>query len=382
MSPAARHRWAGVDESGRGAVVGLKLEGIDFYTGPTVLGGADDLSAVIVGFLDGATSSLLIAVQEIDSEPIARAVLAARARGVVVKIILEASYLGEDKAPDDPWLAAGDNETNRVIHAAFLRARVDVIADLNPAIFHQKFVVRDHGKPSGAVLTGSANFTLTDTGLNLNGSGNNLNHVVVLHGRQATEQYKVEFDRLRSGTFGDLHERHEAQPIEFRLGGIRVKPLFAPRHGPEMEIMKQMLKARERVDFAMFTFAQSSGIDDTMARLVGPAFAIRGILDHGQGRQWWAATEPLKAAGVQLWENRPGTGVRKVHHKLMVIDEQLIIVGSLNYTGPATTINDENIVVLGDLEEKDPAAQALQRQLAAAALTEIDRIITDLGRPL
>jgi hypothetical protein len=26
---------------------------------------------------------------------------------------------------------------------------------------------------------------------------------------------------------------------------MRIKPLFAPRHGPEMEIMKQMLKAQE-----------------------------------------------------------------------------------------------------------------------------------------
>jgi hypothetical protein len=30
-----------------------------------------------------------------------------------------------------------------------------------------------------------------------------------------------------------------------------------------MEIMKQMLKATTSIDFVMFTFAQSSGIDDT-----------------------------------------------------------------------------------------------------------------------
>jgi phosphatidylserine/phosphatidylglycerophosphate/cardiolipin synthase-like enzyme len=149
-----------------------------------------------------------------------------------------------------------------------------------------------------------------------------------------------------------------------------------------MEIMKQMLKARERIDFAMFTFAQSSGIDDTMARLVGTDLPIRGILDRGQGAQRWAATQPLKAAGVQLWENRPGTGLRKVHHKLMVVDTRLIIIGSFNYTAPATTLNDENIVVLGDLEETDAAAEAAQRRLATAALAESDRIITDLGRPV
>jgi phosphatidylserine/phosphatidylglycerophosphate/cardiolipin synthase-like enzyme len=158
--------------------------------------------------------------------------------------------------------------------------------------------------------------------------------------------------------------------------------LFAPMHGPEMELMKQMLKARTSIDFAMFTFAASSGIDDTMIRLAGSFQRLRGVLDRAQGAQDWAATQPLKAAGVQLFQNKPGTGVRKVHHKLMVLDERIVIAGSFNYTAPATTLNDENIIVLGDLEEMDPVAEAAQRQLASYALTEIERIISDLSEPV
>ena len=94
------------------------------------------------------------------------------------------------------------------------------------------------------------------------------------------------------------------------------------------------------------------------------------------------ATQPLGAAGVQLFKNKRGTGVRKVHHKLMVVDDQLLILGSFKDTEPATTLNDENIVVIGDLEETDPAAQADQRQLAAFARAEIDRIITELAQPV
>ena len=91
---------------------------------------------------------------------------------------------------------------------------------------------------------------------------------------------------------------------------------------------------------------------------------------------------PLRDAGVQLFKNNPGTGVWEVRHKLMVVDDQLIIVGSFNYTAPATTLNDENIVVIGDLEETDPATQADQRQLAAFARDEIDRIVNNLARPV
>jgi phosphatidylserine/phosphatidylglycerophosphate/cardiolipin synthase-like enzyme len=364
----------------------VRVGGIELYMGPKALGGPDDLDGVIREFIAGARHTLQVAVQELDSRVIAQALLAAKAAKVRVQLILEGDYLLEDPPAADPWQPAGDNEENRLIHDALLRAGVDLITDLNPAIFHQKFIVRDVGEPTAAVLTGSTNFTLTDTGTNQATRGrvvgNNLNHVVILHGQSVATQYLAEFTRMRTGTFGELHERNEGRPAEFRLGGIRVKPLFAPQHGPEMEIMKQMLKAAASVDFAMFTFARSSGIDDTMIRLAPSLTRIRGVLDRGQGSQVWAATEPLKAAGVQLSENKPGTGVRKVHHKLMVIDERLVIVGSFNYTAPATTLNDENIIVLGDLEETRAAAEAAQRTLAAYALAEITRIITQLSQPV
>lgn len=365
--------------------MGVAVGGLELYTGPKMLGAADDLDAVVCEFIGGARHTLDIAVQELDSRSIAAAILAARARGVRVRLILEGDYLVESRPLSDPWSTSGEYEENRAIYGAMLRGRVDVVTDLNPAIFHQKFAVRDVGRPSAALLTGSANFTRTDTGTNPLvsgfGAGNNLNHVAVLHGQSAAGQYLEEFERMRSGTFGALHERQEAAPREFRLGRMRIKPLFAPRHGPEMEIMKQMLKAAHRIDFAMFTFAQSSGIDDAMERLVGGGMHIRGVLDRAQGAQAWAATQPLKAAGVELFVNAAGTGVRKVHHKLMVLDERVTIVGSFNYTAPATTLNDENIIVLGDLEESSPTAEAAQQAIAGFALAEIDRIILDLAEP-
>ncbi len=365
----------------------IKVGGIELYMGPAVLGAPDDLEVTIGSFIDESRDSLAVAVQEIDSELIARKIIAAKQRGVGVRVILEGDYLVEATARPDPWVVLGsgsNNEGNRRILNAFLRARVDVVSDLNPRIFHQKFIVRDAGEPTSAVLTGSTNFTLTDTGHNTDGRGNNLNHLVVLHGATAAGQYLQEFERLRSGTFGDLHERVEPRPREFNLGRVRVKPLFAPRHGPEMEVMKQMLKATSSIDFAMFTFSNSSGIDDTMLRLAQalPRIRIRGVLDRGQGGQGWAPTQALKAAGVELYLNKPGTEVRKLHHKLMVVDEQVVIAGSFNYTEPATMFNDENIVVLGDLDATGADSIQNQRTLAAFALAEISRIINDLAAPV
>jgi phosphatidylserine/phosphatidylglycerophosphate/cardiolipin synthase-like enzyme len=65
----------------------------------------------------------------------------------------------------------------------------------------------------------------------------------------------------------------------------------------------------------------------------------------------------------------------------MVLDQRVTIVGSFNYTAPAITLNDENIIVLGDLEEASVTAEAAQRAIAGYALTEIDRNINDLTEP-
>jgi len=59
-------------------------------------------------------------------------------------------------------------------------------------------------------------------------AGNNLNHVVILHGQSASGQYLDEFERLRSGTFGPLHERQEAAPRSTR----RPATAWTPRSPP------------------------------------------------------------------------------------------------------------------------------------------------------
>jgi len=77
---------------------------IQAFVGPTELGAADDLETVIVGFIAGAQESLDVAVQEIDSEIIAQAILDARWRGVSVRVFLEHSYLQTDltESGDEP----------------------------------------------------------------------------------------------------------------------------------------------------------------------------------------------------------------------------------------------------------------------------------------
>jgi phosphatidylserine/phosphatidylglycerophosphate/cardiolipin synthase-like enzyme len=367
---------------------------IEAYLGPRELTGKDDLEAVIVDFIAGARKSLDIAVQELDSEPIAQAILDARYRGVDVQMALEQDYLRDDRLrkprprPGETAEQAlhrtqweiGDTglDQNRRILGALLHSAVDVKADYNPKIFHQKFALRDFrertwrgGKP--ALLTGSANFTTTDT-------HSNLNHVFVFHDRRICAEYRREFDEIRRGEFG--RRQHGDVPRAYNLAGVPVKVLFAPDHTPELEIMKQILKAKESVVFAIFTFAGSSGIDDAMLMAAAGGRHVRGAVDPAQARQAWGVPSWLPpAANVEVFVPRREGGLRKLHHKLLVVDDSVVIGGSFNYTAPANEYNDENIFVIGSPYPKLPAKEGgpvnpvAVRAIARHMRAEIDRII-------
>jgi phosphatidylserine/phosphatidylglycerophosphate/cardiolipin synthase-like enzyme len=368
-----------------------KIEG---YVGPAELGAADNLEQVVVDFIDGAQHSLDIAVQELDNEAIAQSILDARFRGVSVRMVVEQDYLltgrlpairrraGEDDAAARHRIQWGNEggesslEENRRLFAALLRCNVDVKADYNPEIFHQKFVIRDFrgdARPTSAILSGSANFTVTDC-------HRNLNHIVVFHDWRICKEYAAEFASIRAGRFG--RGEHGDVPRAFNLGGIPVKVLFAPDHTPELEIMKQMLKSTGRVDFAIFTFSGSSGIDDVMITLQAAGRRVRGAVDPGQGVQTWAATHDLDRAGIEIFFPDRAPPFRKLHHKLMVIDEAIVVAGSFNYTAPANEYNDENIFVIGspklDLaaSEGGPVDADACAEITQFFRAEVDRIVT------
>ncbi len=360
----------------------LILNKISAFCGPSQLGAPDDLLNVISTFINEAEDSLEIAVQEIDHPDIALVIIDAKRRGVKIRIVLEQSYMLPSQNADPSSIDItqpnpGDShEINRQLLSQMLRAGISLHVDFNEKIFHQKFIIRDGNK----VLTGSTNFTIT-------GVTKNFNHIIIINNHHIAKQYQAEFDEIMAGRFGKNSNYDFKEPKIYDSGNVPVTVLFAPDHAPEMVIMKQMLKAKESIKFAIFTFSQSSGIDDTMKVLAKSGISIKGVMDRSQSNQSWAAKHNLtNIENIQLWQagrfNNPTIG--KLHHKLMVIDDKVVIAGSFNYTGPANYINDENIIQIGsDSQPKNfddnEWAEALQNQanIAKYFSDEIDRIIED-----
>lgn len=360
---------------------------------PKVPRAPDDIEKTIVEFIAEATETLDIAVQEIDFAPIAEAIIAKKREGVSVRILLNRSYLEEDSRHKPSaslttiaQLVAdekGEFKANRDIFSALQRCGIEMRIDLNPdnRIFHHKFVLRDvrigkdgrpdRGKKPG-LLTGSANFTETDC-------HKNLNNLFAFRHAGVEGDFGDEFREAWAGEFG--RGRLGKPPSTHNLGGIPVKILFSPDHGPESEVVKQMLKCSKggTIDFAMFTFTGSSAIDDAMAVLAGAGRKVRGIIDRRQGREDWAASEFLQESGVDVLVpvEQEKSGIRKLHHKLAVIDGSTVIGGSFNYSEPATLYNDEALLVLGSPYAESEGVKVKQaecRALAEFFAKEIDRI--------
>ncbi|MFW6156231.1 MAG: phospholipase D-like domain-containing protein [Armatimonadota bacterium] len=310
------------------------------------------LEEEIVGFIEGARETLDIAVQEIrwseDGEwPIAEAILKAARRGVQVRVIVEGDYYDDAHPGNLAFFEQLEREPS-----------VEIMRDDNPAIFHNKFVIRDAAGQDAALLTGSTNFT--DTGTRAN-----YNHIVVINFPPVSRspsyyamlsRYQAEFDEAWSGVFGD-HEPSQ-EPLRCWIGRTYARAYFAPDNDPDDHLLDLLLGARDSLDVMVFTFGSSSPL---MAGVVNRWFTWEHqrtreatarrrlrVATESQQAQYWSAYPPLLAMGVPVRVERNPNA--KLHHKVAIIDEARVILGSYNWTLAANNRNDENLLVLSNRE--------------------------------
>lgn len=119
-------------------------------------------TAAITAALDGAQRTILVQAYSFTSVPIAKALKAAKERGVDVRVILDKSQRSERYTTADYLANAG----------------IPVWIDEKPAIAHSKVMVID-GK---VVITGSFNFTRA-------AEGSNVENVVILRSEQVAGVY-------------------------------------------------------------------------------------------------------------------------------------------------------------------------------------------------
>lgn len=202
------------------------------------------------------------------------------------------------------------------------------VTNYGKQLMHNKFCIFDNK----TVLTGSFNPT--------HKAKDNDNNMIVLHSKYFAENYQAEFDELFNRRFGSGEKIR--YPIIY-LNGVKFENYFCPEDSCKHHVLESLERARNSVTFMTFSFTDDD-IGNLLIKKYNQGVEVRGVFEKFQNNAW-NEYERLKQNGLDVrWDENKNN----MHHKVFIIDENIVITGSYNPTKSANTINDENIVIIHD----------------------------------
>jgi phosphatidylserine/phosphatidylglycerophosphate/cardiolipin synthase-like enzyme len=289
----------------------------------------------LVEAIDSAQYSIDVAMYHLDLWSVRDALIHAHRRGVLVQVVTD------DVHQDEPEIQS-------------LRdAGIAVMDDDRPGIMHHKFIVIDRNE----VWTGSMNMTV-------NGAYRNDNHLIRVRSKEAAESYTREFDEMfLEDRFGALSLADTPYPI-IDLDGILVEIYFSPDDGILSQLIEQINVAERSVEILAYALTTDT-IGEMLLDLHQKGVVVRGVVEASQAQASGSETPRLRQAGVDI---RLDGNPDNMHHKVIIIDDITVILGSYNFTRSAEEKNDENVLII-----HDPA-------LATQFLIEFERIYKSAAR--
>jgi len=120
-----------------------------------------------------------------------------------------------------------------------------------------------------------------------------------------------------------------------------VATCFSPGRSCSSIVVSWIERANKSVHVLMFTFTLGN-ILDSLIVANGRGVEVLVVLERDQDANQ-PAYETLRAAGIEVrQDNNPAF----MHNKFAVIDAEIVITGSFNWTRSADETNDENLVVI------------------------------------
>lgn len=287
----------------------------------------------VVEFIRAASNTLDICVYEVNQPSIVDAIVEAHKRGVKVRLAVPGSSLPskDDKAVRDKF--------NYLLKEKVLRLTAN-----KSGLMHNKFMVGDNH----AVWTGSYNFTLNDTQMNDN-------NAVTFSSRLMAENYIAEMNEIWDGRHGKRNSDRTPHP-EIQMGDVTVRNLFSPEDDLEKAFVEEILKATNSIYVMAFALTDKAMFDAIRNRHEA-GVKIYVLLDLTLSRQSTSLRNPLRDLGVVV---RISSNNGRMHHKVMVIDESVVVTGSANFSASALQVNDENVVIFACT----PLARAFTQEFA------------------
>jgi phosphatidylserine/phosphatidylglycerophosphate/cardiolipin synthase-like enzyme len=322
---------------------------------------AEGTAAMLAEFIAGAQATLEIAIYDLRlsgaaAQTLLEAVRAARARGVVIRVVFNQDHPRKRPIPPPSEV---DWDLLKQMEVPF--HPVSGVPDL----MHHKYVIRDHT----SLWTGSTNWT-TDSWTREE------NVIARVVSPEIAAAYLVDFEEL--WTTRDVRASGKFSAPWVDLPGVRLRPFFSPGRGPKMthEIANRIAAATRRVRIASPVIT-SGPVLGTLAELIkSPRCDLRGIYDRTQmdevQHQWsqsqlsgWKMEAFRTVAASGLFASKVTTpyAVGSVHdfmHAKLTVADDTVFVGSYNLSHSGE-MNAENVLEIESAPYADLCAAYVER---------------------
>jgi phosphatidylserine/phosphatidylglycerophosphate/cardiolipin synthase-like enzyme len=286
--------------------------------------------------INAAQVSIHIASFEFDLTPVAEALIAAKQRGVDVRWVT-----------DDEHGLEADEEPGHGQFAMLQEAGIEVRSDTRSALMHNKFWIFD----GQLVWTGSTN--VTESGIFKQD-----NNTIVIQSPELAAIYEREFQEMWEGQFGPRSPSTLDQQVAM-VNGTRIVVVFTSED-PALEnaIVPLVNSATKSIRFLTFSFTDYP-LADTMSQRFKAGVDVKGVFETVGSETDAAELKTLMCRNVPVMQDGNPSFL---HHKVIVVDERIVVTGSMNFSTNAEESNDENVIIIDNAE------------IARLYLQEFDRV--------
>jgi phosphatidylserine/phosphatidylglycerophosphate/cardiolipin synthase-like enzyme len=299
-----------------------------YFTDPLTINNPDVLAGSIeerlIEFINNAQTSIHIASFEFNLTPVAEALIAAKNRGVDVKWVT-----------DDENGLKFDTQPGRGQFALLTAAGIEVKDDAGrSALMHNKFWIFDQQ----ITWTGSTN-------ISVNAIFKQNNNVLIVRSPEVAYIYEREFQEMWSGQFGPRAPSTLNNQWAV-LDGTPIQVLFSAEDHIVSNLIALVNDAKVNIRFLAFSFTDyplaKAMIDRALAGVdVKGVYETFGSTGTGSElKTFWCAHIPVRQDGNPSF----------LHDKVIIIDNSIVVTGSLNYSSNADDSNEENVVILDNAE--------------------------------
>jgi phosphatidylserine/phosphatidylglycerophosphate/cardiolipin synthase-like enzyme len=159
------------------------------------------------------------------------------------------------------------------------------------------------------------------------------------------ENYLTEFEEMfNDDMFGPDIVAQTPNPT-LTMDGTRIDMFFSPDDGVLASLVPVLESAQESIYFLAYSFT-SNQLGEIVRQKAEAGITIAGVMDDEQVRSNQGTEyDPFRQADLDV---RIDGIDGLMHHKVFIVDEKIVVLGSYNFSQNAEERNDENLMIIYD----------------------------------